>query len=313
LGPGDRTDDFAEQSRAVSAGGAGVKENVKGGLIFVSCGQVSAGEKKLGQQVCQLVRELTPHRPYFAENQNSLDAFTKNILGSLDDAVALVAIMHPRGTVKFPDGTEHIRASAWIEQEVAIAAFITQILGRPLRIAPYIHADIRREGMREQLQLNAVQFREDDEVLEHLRSLLPSWRDLPASLKVTGAPKVRVTLKRGHPSNFLLQFTNDSDEEALILEVKLEHKGVELTDPLVPESSGLWSVPPHSSRSFGKTIAHQRSPAASLLRMHPNEGLFFHTEVDVVFTGSVRGRSFEICQKLYGRVNVPSNEIVPLV
>lgn len=72
--------------------------NSKSGLIFVSCGQVADEEKKLGRDVCDLVRELTPHEPYFAENQNSLDALTKNILGSLDNAVALIAIMHPRGT-----------------------------------------------------------------------------------------------------------------------------------------------------------------------------------------------------------------------
>jgi len=82
--------------------------NSKGGVIFISCGQYSVQEKKLGEEVCALVREITPHRPFFAENQNSLEAFTKNILGALDDAVGLIAIMHPRGRVKFPGGNEHV-------------------------------------------------------------------------------------------------------------------------------------------------------------------------------------------------------------
>ena len=50
-------------------------------------------------------------------------------------------------------------------------------------MAIYVHAEVRREGMREQLQLNPVRFRGDAEVLGHLRSLLPSWSDLSRSLK----------------------------------------------------------------------------------------------------------------------------------
>ena len=75
----------------------------RGGLIFASCGYVTVQEKKLGDDVCALVRELIPHDPYFAERQSSLEGLTKNILGSLDRAIGLVAIMHPRGTVTYTD------------------------------------------------------------------------------------------------------------------------------------------------------------------------------------------------------------------
>src|SRR5579864_288302 len=94
------------------------------GVVFVSCGQMTEEEKSLGNQVCALVRNLTPHQPYFAENQSSLEALTTNILASLDEAVGLIAIMHPRGVVTFPDKHQQIRASVWIEQEIAIAAYL---------------------------------------------------------------------------------------------------------------------------------------------------------------------------------------------
>jgi hypothetical protein len=152
--------------------------NSKGGLIFVACGQVTAEEKNLGNAVCDLVRELTSYEPYFAEQQSTLEAFTKNILGSLNRAVGLVAIMHPRGTVKFPDGSEHARASVWIEQEIGIATFITQIIRRPVQVAAFLHCDIRREGMRAQLQLNPILFTSDFEVLERLRTILPMWKGI---------------------------------------------------------------------------------------------------------------------------------------
>jgi hypothetical protein len=162
------------------------------GVVFVSCGQMTEEEKSLGNQVCALVRNLTPHQPYFAENQSSLEALTTNILASLDESVGLIAIMHPRGVVTFPDKHQQVRASVWIEQEIAIAAYLTQILKRPLKIAPYIHREIHREGMRDQLLLNAVPFVADSEVLDHLRTFLPNWKDLPLSLKTSSPPKLRV-------------------------------------------------------------------------------------------------------------------------
>jgi hypothetical protein len=115
------------------------------GLVFISCGQVTEAEKKLGDDVCRLVRELTPFEPYFAQSQHSLEGLTKNILEGLARSVGLIAIMHPRGRVASPSGNEHIRASVWIEQEIAIAAFITQALKRQIQIATCIpHEHIQR-------------------------------------------------------------------------------------------------------------------------------------------------------------------------
>jgi len=279
-----------------------------GGMIFVSCGQVTLEEKQLGGDVCALVRELTPHEPYFAENQSTLEALTRNILSSLDSAVGLIAIMHPRGTVIFADGTEHVRASVWIEQEIAMAAFITQILGRPLKIAPYIHADIRREGMREQLQLNAVSFKESSEVLGHLRTLLPAWNDLPNSLKILAPANISVAIERGLASDFLLKFTNHEDVEISILKVGLESKGIELIDPVIPDIQHPWKVPPRSSQTFPT----QASPAARLVRMNEDKGIYFMTELDVSFSCSMGSGQCEIRKKLAIRVHVMNNQIVQI-
>lgn len=147
-------------------------------LVFISCGQITERERRVGMAAAELVHELTPYDPYFAENQHSLEGLTKNILGALNRSVGLIAIMHPRGVVALPGGRQQTRASAWIEQEIAIAAFIAQVLGRPLRVAAYIHRDIAREGMREELQLNPFLFRHDEEILHHLRQVLPTWKRL---------------------------------------------------------------------------------------------------------------------------------------
>ncbi|MGB9485787.1 MAG: hypothetical protein WCD04_06720, partial [Terriglobia bacterium] len=142
-----------------------------------SCGQYTDEEKRLGRQVAGLVRELTPFRPYFADFQSSLEALTENILGRLHKCVGFIAIMHPRGDVLFRGGTRHTRGSVWIEQEIAIAAFVVQVLNRPVNVAAYIHGSIKREGIRDQLHLNPVAFDGDGEVLDSLRKILPTWED----------------------------------------------------------------------------------------------------------------------------------------
>lgn len=144
--------------------------------VFISCGQVTPAELQLGNSVSDLVRRLTPYEPYFAQNQSSLEGLSRNILDALNDAVGLIAIMHARGKVVSFDGKEHTRASVWIEQEIAIAAFVTQALKRPIHVKAYIHADIKREGMRDQLHLNPIAFSQNEEILRDLETVLPEWR-----------------------------------------------------------------------------------------------------------------------------------------
>lgn len=143
-------------------------------LIFISCGQYSDEEVAIGKALEQLVRELTPYDAYFAEVQNTLEGLTSNIFGSLHRCVAFVAVAHHRGTVKRPHG-ESVRASVWVEQEIAIAAFIQQALQRKIEVALYLQRGIRREGVREQLRLAPVEFETSDEVIADFRQRLSGW------------------------------------------------------------------------------------------------------------------------------------------
>jgi len=145
-------------------------------LIFVSCGQSTAAERQLGQEIAKLVEELTGCKAYFAENQNTLEGVTENILKRLHAAAGFIAIMHPRGDVS-NSATDQtwVRGSIWVEQEIAIAAFISQALQQPMRVRAYIHQSILREGLRGQLHLNPKAFIEDSEILKDLTVELPSW------------------------------------------------------------------------------------------------------------------------------------------
>lgn len=143
-------------------------------LIFISCGQFTDDEISLGKAVEALIRDETHFDAYFAEQQNSLDGLMTNILSNLNRAAGFVAIMHHRGEFDTPHGRV-IRGSVWVEQEIAIAAFIQHVLSRRIEVALYMQHGISREGIRQQLRLKPIEFDLPDEVLTDLRERIKSW------------------------------------------------------------------------------------------------------------------------------------------
>src|SRR5262249_24980532 len=98
-------------------------------LVFISCGQYRETEISLGKALAEAVTDLTAFEGYFAQNQTSLDGLSQNIFRALNRASGFIAVMHHRGSVRTLHG-EHVRASVWVEQEIAIAAFLRQALDR---------------------------------------------------------------------------------------------------------------------------------------------------------------------------------------
>ncbi len=176
-------------------------------LVFISCGQYSVEEKRLGQDVEMLVRELTPCDAYFGQSQSDLDGLTEHIFGELDRCVGFIAIMHNRGSVKTPEG-EITRASVWIEQEIAIAAFLKQVHKTSICVRAYIHRGIKLEGVRQFVLLNPVPFDSHDEVIQDLRQFLQQWRQTMPADGMTPQAEVThpVTLMRKEDGRFELSF-----------------------------------------------------------------------------------------------------------
>lgn len=141
------------------------KEEEKKPLVFISCGQFHPKEIQLGKDLAAKVSELTQLEGYFAENRNTLAGLSNDIFRALEHCTALVAVMHHRGEVETLEHHKHTRGSIWIEQEIAIAAFLTQTRKRHIPVLLYTQRGIKREGVREQLKLNPVQFDEEAEVL----------------------------------------------------------------------------------------------------------------------------------------------------
>jgi hypothetical protein len=90
--------------------------------------------------------------------------------------------MHHRGELSTPEGNTRIRGSVWVEQEVAIAAFLKQAQGRDIQVVVYLQRGISREGVRDQLHLNPIDFDAADGVLKDFRQRLVDGRFKPARL-----------------------------------------------------------------------------------------------------------------------------------
>jgi hypothetical protein len=153
--------------------------------IFISCGQFTEAEKSLGKQIASMVRELTGFQPFFAEEVQDLNGLDTNILNALRECVAFITVLHPRGEITRPDKSVLTRASVWIEQEIAIATYIQRAEERPLPIIAFKHVSVGREGIRDLLQLNPIEFTDEAEVLAALPAHLEKWKSLtPSGIEV---------------------------------------------------------------------------------------------------------------------------------
>jgi hypothetical protein len=162
--------------------------------IFISCGQFTDEEKALGKAIVKMVKEVTGSEAFFAEEVSDLNGLDSNILEALRDASGFITVLHPRGEITRPDGSTLIRASVWIEQEIAVATYIQRVEKRSLPVIAFVHKSVGREGIRELVHLNPILFTHESEVLDALRERLQSWKSLTSG-------GIRVQLESGRRSN----------------------------------------------------------------------------------------------------------------
>jgi hypothetical protein len=181
-------------------------------FIFVSCGQYTPAERQLGNDIVALVQELTGHGAFFADQVQDLGGLDTNILNALRDCLALIVVMHPRGTITH-EGSARVRASVWIEQEIAIATYIQRVDKRALPIIAFIHRDVGREGIRDLLSLNPIRFGGDADVLGELQRRLPAWKSLQPFGITVDLKSVRNSPDDDHPIRQLsITLVNDTPQ-----------------------------------------------------------------------------------------------------
>lgn len=216
--------------------------------VFISCGQFTAEERELGGRVCKLVDDATPFQGYFAENEVSLNGLSENILKRLYNSVGLIAIMHHRGIVNVPPPESTLmRASVWVEQEIAIAAFMQQVLNRSLHVALFIQKGVKLEGIRTQLQLIPVEFDRSEDVITRLREILPTWKE-PLFLgddeqrQRLDAIDVSAKVIRSANRSVTLEIKNHSEEVVEVERILLLNDDKRLCDPIYRPANTQWTL-----------------------------------------------------------------------
>jgi hypothetical protein len=163
-------------------------------LIFISCGQRTEEERNLGSQIANLINSTQKFSAYFADTQSNLRGLHENILEQLERCAGFIAVMHPRGTVSFPNGESLTRASVWVEQEIAIAAFIQHTKKSELMVAAFCHRGVGREGLRDLLHLNPTPFDTSEDILSSLRDRLHEWTGVSLSTISSRGEGVTISL-----------------------------------------------------------------------------------------------------------------------
>jgi hypothetical protein len=166
--------------------------------VFISCGQFTPKEKQLGKDIVALVRSSTDLTPFFAEEVHDLNGLDSNILAALRECAAFITVMHPRGEIARPDGSKFVRASTWIEQEIAIATYIQRLEKRDLPLIAFIHKSVGLEGIRTLIHLNPIQFSDESEILEQLPAYLDRWKSLRATGVELRMVSRETTWENGH-------------------------------------------------------------------------------------------------------------------
>ncbi len=134
--------------------------------VFISCGQRTEEEKGLGSS-CKKHFERRGFSVYLAETVQSLEALTENIFYHLRNSEYAIFIDCARGQVS---PGEFIRGSVFVNQELAIAAF----LGIDSRV--FHEEGVTREGVAEYLIAKPVLFRSRPQFLGKLRRQTKDWR-----------------------------------------------------------------------------------------------------------------------------------------
>lgn len=189
-------------------------------LVFISCGQYTEEEKQLGKQISEIVSAFDLE-PFFAEAVHDLNGLDANILRALHDCAAFITVLHPRGEIKRPDHSVITRASVWIEQEIAIAAYIQQIENRALPVIAFAHNSVSREGIRDLLHLNPIPFSSPADVIVALPGQLRklSVADSSIGLRMESVP---MSPQDGHPVRKLnLSLSNDTNQRFTTFNGKL--------------------------------------------------------------------------------------------
>ena len=183
-------------------------------VVFISCGQLTEGEKGLGREVAAII-ERHGMRPFFAQDVHSAGDLNSEVFRAIQSCDAFLGILQRRGTVTFGKYPPAERASVWIQQEIATFCYRMFLERRSFPIRVYSERGIRREGVMEIAVVNPIEFDRSEEIPTEVERWLRSreFDDHPVL-----ATREELFRRRLAPLN---------EVEQLLLEAEVPSGGVE--------------------------------------------------------------------------------------
>lgn len=132
------------------------------GLIFVACGQVTPEEIKLGGRVKSLLKKNNTE-VFLAETANDLRDLNFHIFKNLSDCIGFIAILHKRHKLNGLYDT-----SVWINQEIAIAAYLRSRQGKEIPSLILYEEGTEKEGLIKYTIANPPTFKSGEEALSKI-------------------------------------------------------------------------------------------------------------------------------------------------
>ncbi len=150
-----------------------MREDVAERVVFVSCGQLTAPEVKLGRDVAAIIAGHGM-RAFFAQDVHSTGDLNSEVFKAIQTCDAFLGILQKRGVVTFGTYAPVERGSVWIQQEIATFCYRMFLEGRSLPIRIFSERGLRREGVMEIAVVNPIEFDGPDEILPEVDKWLRS-------------------------------------------------------------------------------------------------------------------------------------------
>lgn len=149
-------------------------------LIFISCGQRTRKERAIGFALKKLIDSKDGFKAFFAEETADVSPLTTDIFQNLAQCSGAIFILHPREYI----GRGKRRASLWIEQEIAILAFLRDRENLRVPVLSFKDPKVKLDGVSSSLILNARATLNSREILQAVDEwlLAKAFVERPATL-----------------------------------------------------------------------------------------------------------------------------------
>jgi len=139
--------------------------------IFISCGQETDEELRLGKDIKALV-ERDGMEGFLAQTVHSADELNRAVFGAIQNCGGFCAVLHRRGEISYGKYAPTQRSSVWIQQEIALLMYRRFLEDRTIPIRVFSQKGILLEGVMKYSIANPIEFEKKGEVLEGVSTWL---------------------------------------------------------------------------------------------------------------------------------------------